>query len=163
MNNSNKEKQGFIRPGMAVGLLIVLFFFAGSVISALNGGLEGKEGKLEFFGVVLAAGLTLAIYSFLYKDNPLFKLAEHIYLGVSVGYATTVTVHQYLAKQVYVPLVEPLLYSEQTELAPKWSLLIPIVLGIFMLAQVDIRCKMEMVRCHIPMVRKKMFGLIHAN
>ncbi|MCP4231527.1 MAG: hypothetical protein GY771_15460 [bacterium] len=30
--------------------------------------------------------LTLAIYSFLYKDNPLYKFAEHLFIGVSAGY-----------------------------------------------------------------------------
>ena len=29
---------------------------------------------------------TLAIYSFLYGENPWYRLAEHIYAGVSVGY-----------------------------------------------------------------------------
>ena len=38
------------------------------------------------FGAWLATGLTLFILSFLYQDNPLFKLAEHLYVGVSVGY-----------------------------------------------------------------------------
>jgi len=30
---------------------------------------------------------TLAIYSFLYGENPWFRFAEHVYAGVSVGYA----------------------------------------------------------------------------
>jgi len=30
---------------------------------------------------------TLAIYSFLYRENPWFRFAEHVYAGVSVGYA----------------------------------------------------------------------------
>jgi len=37
------------------------------------------------FGVWVAALLTLCVFSFLYKDNPLYKLAEHLYLGVSIG------------------------------------------------------------------------------
>ena len=35
----------------------------------------------------LVGGLvTLAIFSFLYKDNPLYKLAEHLAVGISVGF-----------------------------------------------------------------------------
>ena len=34
----------------------------------------------------LIAFFTLAIMSFLYKDNPIYKLAEHIYVGVAAGY-----------------------------------------------------------------------------
>lgn len=32
------------------------------------------------------AFLILALFSFLYKDNPVYKLAEHIFVGVSAGY-----------------------------------------------------------------------------
>jgi len=41
----------------------------------------------ELIGVWTAASFTLAIYSFLYGENPWFRLAEHIYAGLSVGYA----------------------------------------------------------------------------
>jgi hypothetical protein len=37
-------------------------------------------------GVWIGALLTLGIFSFLYKDNPLYKLCESIFLGVSAGY-----------------------------------------------------------------------------
>jgi hypothetical protein len=38
------------------------------------------------FGVWIAAALTLFIFSFLYKDNPFYKFAEHLFVGVSAGY-----------------------------------------------------------------------------
>src|SRR6185436_18657895 len=38
------------------------------------------------FGVWIATGLTLFIFSFLYKDNPFYKFAEHLFVGVSAGY-----------------------------------------------------------------------------
>jgi|Deesub1362B_J571_1020462.scaffolds.fasta_scaffold00109_26 hypothetical protein len=34
----------------------------------------------------IAAGLTLAIFSFLYKDNPFYKVAEHIYVGSAASF-----------------------------------------------------------------------------
>jgi len=37
-------------------------------------------------GVWVAALLTLFIFSFLYRDNPLYKFAEHLFVGVSAGY-----------------------------------------------------------------------------
>lgn len=37
-------------------------------------------------GVWVAALLTLCVFSFLYRDNPLYKLAEHLFVGVSAGY-----------------------------------------------------------------------------
>ena len=36
----------------------------------------------EVLGAWLSIGLTLCIFSFLYADNPVYKLAEHLYLGV---------------------------------------------------------------------------------
>ncbi len=38
------------------------------------------------FLVTMAAFLTLAILSFLYKDNPFYKFAEHLFVGVSAAY-----------------------------------------------------------------------------
>lgn len=34
----------------------------------------------------ITAAFTLAIYSFLYEDNPVYKVAEHIFVGSSAGY-----------------------------------------------------------------------------
>ena len=36
--------------------------------------------------VWISYALTLFILSFLYKDNPLYKLAEHLFVGISAGY-----------------------------------------------------------------------------
>lgn len=38
------------------------------------------------FGIWCGALLTLCIFSFLYRDNPLYKFAEHLFVGVSGGY-----------------------------------------------------------------------------
>lgn len=40
----------------------------------------------EIIGAWFAVFLTLAIFSFLYKDNPFYKAAEHLFVGVSAGY-----------------------------------------------------------------------------
>lgn len=37
-------------------------------------------------GTWVAAALTMFVFSFLYKDNPLYKLAENLFVGVSAGY-----------------------------------------------------------------------------
>ena len=43
--------------------------------------------SLEIFGAWVAVLLTLCILSFLYDDNPFYKAAEHLYIGLSAGYA----------------------------------------------------------------------------
>ncbi len=40
---------------------------------------------VDLVGAWVSIFLTLAILSFLYADNPVYKLAEHIFLGVSIG------------------------------------------------------------------------------
>ncbi len=37
-------------------------------------------------GAWIAVFFTLAIFSYLYNDNPFYKIAEHIYVGLSAGY-----------------------------------------------------------------------------
>jgi hypothetical protein len=37
-------------------------------------------------GLWVGALLTLFIFSFLYRDNPFYKFAEHLFVGVSAGY-----------------------------------------------------------------------------
>ncbi len=46
----------------------------------------------DILGWWVAIFLTLAIFSFLYKDNPIYKIAEHLFIGVSIG---VVIVQQY--------------------------------------------------------------------
>ena len=40
----------------------------------------------QIAGAWLSIFLTLCIFSYLYEDNPIYKLAEHLFLGVSIGY-----------------------------------------------------------------------------
>ena len=49
---------------------------------------------MEIFGIWLAAFLTLCIYSFLYRDNPFYRFAEYLFIGISVGYYIVIYIHQ---------------------------------------------------------------------
>lgn len=52
----------------------------------------------------IGAFLTFCIFSFLYKDNPLYKFAEHLFVGVSVGYSISISYHNVLYPDLIVPL-----------------------------------------------------------
>ncbi len=41
----------------------------------------------------IASILTLAIFSFLYRENPFYRAAEHLYVGLANGYSITITWH----------------------------------------------------------------------
>ncbi|MBN1217870.1 MAG: hypothetical protein JXM69_02990 [Anaerolineae bacterium] len=45
---------------------------------------------LETIGPFLAAALTVMVFSYVFGDNVLFRLASHIFVGVAVGYALLV-------------------------------------------------------------------------
>jgi len=76
-------------------------------------------------GAWVATGLTLFIFTFLYQDNPLFKLAEHLYVGVSVGYTIVKVYDTVIVRLLYEPMVNQ----------GDWSLLIPLGIGMLMLAR----------------------------
>ncbi|MBK8233252.1 MAG: hypothetical protein IPK72_22425 [Candidatus Eisenbacteria bacterium] len=40
----------------------------------------------EIIGNTIAGLLTIAILSFLYKDNVVYKFAEHLFVGTAAGY-----------------------------------------------------------------------------
>jgi len=74
-------------------------------------------------GVWIAALLTLAILSFLYKDNALYKFGEHLFVGVSTGYIIAITYWNGL----YPNLITPLMHRN-------FWVIIPGVLGLFWFA-----------------------------
>ena len=61
---------------------------------------------MEIFGIWIAALLTLCIYSFLYRDNPFYRFAEHLFVGISVGYGIVITIHQGFIPLAWNPLSE---------------------------------------------------------
>jgi hypothetical protein len=55
-------------------------------------------------GTWVAALLTLALFSFLYRENPVFRFAEHLLVGVSAGYYLVQYFSASLVTRLYVPL-----------------------------------------------------------
>uniref|UniRef100_A0A7C4THX7 Uncharacterized protein n=1 Tax=candidate division WOR-3 bacterium TaxID=2052148 RepID=A0A7C4THX7_UNCW3 len=79
---------------------------------------------INTIGIWVAALLTLAIYSFLYKDNAFYKIAENIFVGVSAGYWAVVLWYDF----AWPNLFEPLLTRGQ------WYNIFPIFIGVLMFA-----------------------------
>jgi len=87
---------------------------------------------LNIIGTWVAATLTIGILSFLYKDNPLYKAAEHLYVGTSAGFAIIYS----WAFDVYPMLVEKF----NSNIAAHnhieaWILLVPAALGVMFLSR----------------------------
>jgi hypothetical protein len=73
-------------------------------------------------GVWIGALLTLLVFSYLLGDTPLFRLAQAVFVGVTVGYATTVAVYLVLLPQLLGPL-----------LMGNYVYIVPLLLGIMLL------------------------------
>jgi len=72
--------------------------------------------------VWIAAGLTLAIFSFLYKENPFYRFAEYLFVGLSAGYAAARVWNNALVPNLFNPLF--------ADFGHNWVLLIPALLGM---------------------------------
>jgi hypothetical protein len=92
--------------------------------------------------VWVSAISTLAIFSFLYRDNPFYKVAEHVFVGVANGWAVTFYWHNVLVPTLFdplfrqgqllfiIPFVIGMLYL--TRFIPRVSWLVRIPIGISM-------------------------------
>ena len=61
----------------------------------------------QLIGLWVAGVLTLIVYSFLIRDNPLFRFAEHLLVGTALGYAALVVL-----ERVLLPSVNVVIFSE---------------------------------------------------
>lgn len=91
---------------------------------------------MEHFALWLAAFLTLGIVSFLYKDNPWYKLSEAIFVGISAGYWFAVLFWDNLYGKLWVGIFPEKEVNEAGEVvsqAPDYWLIVGGVLGVLML------------------------------
>jgi len=76
-------------------------------------------------GAWTAAAMTLFVFSFLYEDNPLFRAAEHLFTGLSLGYMATI-----LTFNTFIPKIVQEIFIKHNF----WTF-IPLALGILMLTR----------------------------
>ncbi len=77
---------------------------------------------METAGIWAAAFLTLSLYSFLYRDNPFYKFAEHLLVGISVGFLIVIA----YMDTVVPKIIDPLFVHKS------WLTIIPVALGLLM-------------------------------
>jgi len=74
------------RATFIVMAAIFVIFMASWVAKAFAAGPDDGNPLTHGFLVTFSAFLTLCIMSFLYKDNPFYKFAEHLFVGISAAY-----------------------------------------------------------------------------
>jgi hypothetical protein len=83
------------------------------------------------FGIISFL-LTIMVLSYLIGDNVLFRIAIHIFVGVSAGYVAIVALYQVILPYLIIPLAT----APMQELA---LLLIPLILAVLMLMKISPR------------------------
>lgn len=86
----------------------------------------------DILGIWIAAFLTLAILSFIFGDNPIYKLAEHIFVGISAGYGVILALNQAIWPSIQMGLMP------SQHFFVKFMTIIAILLGILTLVRLEI-------------------------
>lgn len=73
----------------------------------------------------ITALLTLIVFSFLYGDNPLYKFAERLLVGLAIGYSLVIAWSSTIMDRVYYPLMED----------NQWWMVFPVFLGLLMFSR----------------------------
>ncbi len=84
--------------------------------------------SLDFIGTIVAALLTIMVLSYLIGDNPLFRGATHVFVGVAAGYAGAVAWDSVIRPRLVSPIATNGLGS-----LLDLNLLIPLALIVLML------------------------------
>lgn len=80
----------------------------------------------EISGLLIGFLLTVFVYSFAVRDNPMYRLAVHILVGVSAGFAAVV-----VTREVLIPVLKSPFSSGDRLPLLMW--LIPVALALMML------------------------------
>lgn len=88
----------------------------------------------SFLWMTFGVFVTMCIMSFLYKDNPFYKFAEHLVVGVSAGYFVIILWHQGLVPKLFQRLEDGDWYYGYLNSA-NWEYMIPAILGCMMWAR----------------------------
>lgn len=83
----------------------------------------------NIIGVWISALLTVMVLSYLLGDNPLYRLAEHLFVGTAVGYAVLVAYYSLLRPRLILPLLQAPLEN--------WTLVVPLLLALLLLARLN--------------------------
>ena len=78
--------------------------------------------------VWIAFFFTLSVFTFLWKDNFLYKLAENVTVGIGMGFWIVLWWNQTVVGQFWTPL--------STDFGSNFHLIIPAIMGLFMITRI---------------------------
>lgn len=108
------------------------------------------NGFWDIVGIWVAALLTFAILSLIFKENPFYRLAEHIFVGVSAGYGIINTLQQAIWPQIQNGLLdtkymiykfgEIYLFGQKVAFLSwgQFAVIVGVILGLLILTKLEI-------------------------
>lgn len=90
----------------------------------------------ELITGVLSFLFTILILSYLIGDNPLFRIAVYLFVGITAGYVASVVLWQVLIPRLVTPFLPTLLAGSTAE---KIILLVPMFGAVFILMKISPR------------------------
>ena len=60
---------------------------------------------IDLIGTLVGFTLTIFIFSYIWGDNALFRIATHLFIGVAAGYVCIVTINNVILPQLIFPLL----------------------------------------------------------
>ncbi|MBP7228666.1 MAG: hypothetical protein KA988_06095 [Longilinea sp.] len=95
---------------------------------------------MDWIWTIVAFLLTLAVFSYLLGDNPIFRLVMYIFVGVVSGYVAALLCYQVvwgrLIQPVWLGLIQPIMQSRPPT---ETFAVIPLVMAAFLLAKLSPR------------------------
>ncbi len=84
-----------------VAVLLAGVVAVAAVGMVMTGHPGGKEQWIKLLGVLA----TLGLFTILYKENPLFRFMEHIFIGLAAGWGVVATWELMLLPKWYLPMM----------------------------------------------------------
>lgn len=119
---------------------VTVLFLLSWIIKALA--LEGMQEDYikKAFLVTFSAFLTLSILSFLYRDNPFYKFAEHLFVGVSAAFWMSMGFWSTIVGNLIPRLSQNLSEFFKVHYIPgdfNFRFYIPVILGLLLLMRLS--------------------------
>ncbi len=94
---------------------------------------SGKSANYPQWQTLLGVLATLGIMSILYKENPIFRFCEHIFIGLATGYSIVITWVAFIQPKWLVPMVPNVLAPATAENPGglgEWWLIFALLFGL---------------------------------
>lgn len=88
-------------------------------------------GAVDLMGTLISALLTVMVLSYFWRDNPMFRIASYLFVGVAAGYAGAIAWHNVLDPGLVDPFLEQGLgvLTDPTVVVP-WVLILLLIFKV---------------------------------